>query len=189
MEIKLLYFISPLIFNSLSLLIPTTTLGTSLLENPNLIQSAKSEQILEIAQNNADEIEMLSELIRDNPDDAYAYLQRGAIYAANEDYQKAIQDYNQSLTLDSNNAQAYNYRGTAYYWLENYQQALEDFNQALSLKPDVALLYYNRAYVRQKLGDKQGAIEDFKQGADISLKQGDTETYQKAMELIKDLEQ
>ncbi len=148
-----------------------------------------NHQIEEITQYSDAEIDAFSEMIRLNPNDAQAYQKRGKIYAAREFYNQAIEDYNQSLTLDPNNYHTYNYRGTAYYRLENYQQALADYNQAISLNPDFALAYYNRGYVRQKLADKQGAIDDFRQGANLSLQQGDQETYQQALEIIKNLEQ
>lgn len=141
-----------------------------------------------IAQDNLSEIDTLNQRIRSNPNDAEAFQKRGIIYAYKEDYQNAIEDYNKALLLAPNNAQTYNYRGTAYYWLKNYQQALEDYNQAIRLNPEFALPYYNRGYVYQKLGDLQGAIQDFQEGANLSLKQGDLNSYQQALELIKDLE-
>ncbi|WP_013321109.1 tetratricopeptide repeat protein [Gloeothece verrucosa] len=141
-----------------------------------------------IAQGSSSEIEMLNERINNNPNDAEAFQKRGAIYAYNEDYQKALEDYNEALNLDPNNALSYNYRGTAYYWLLNYQQALADYNQAIRLNPDLAVAYYNRGYVHQKLKDIPSAINDFQQGADLSLKQGDTQSYQEALEMIKNLQ-
>jgi tetratricopeptide (TPR) repeat protein len=140
-------------------------------------------------QNIPDELEIITEQIRLNPNNAQAYEARAKVYFQRSEYQKAIEDYNQAIKLDPNNAHTYNYRGTAYYWLEHYQRSLEDYNQAIKLNPDLAIAYYNRGYVYQKLGDKKAALQDFKQGANLSQQQGDLDTYNQALEMIRELEE
>lgn len=142
-----------------------------------------------IARSTLNEFEVVEQAIRTNALDAETYQRRGIIRSYSEqDYQGAIEDYSKSLNLDPDNAETYNYRGTAYFRLGNYQKALLDFDRAIGLKPDLAVAYYNRGYVRQELGDKKGAIEDFRQGATLSQQQGDTDTYQQALEIIRKLE-
>lgn len=143
-----------------------------------------------IAHYDVDELEGVEKRIRENPNDAGAYLHRGLIRShSQEDFQGAIADFSKAIELNPNLAEAYNYRGTSYFWLEKYQQALDDYSQALRLDPNLTIAYYNRAYVRIELGDKKGAIADFQRGAELSKKEGDTMSYEQALEIIRGLEQ
>src|SRR5271170_3306736 len=45
---------------------------------------------------------------------AIAYSNRGAVYSDEKDYDRAIADYDQAITLDPQNAAPYNNRGNAY---------------------------------------------------------------------------
>jgi tetratricopeptide (TPR) repeat protein len=142
-----------------------------------------------IAHYDIDELEGVEKAIRANPNDAEAYMHRGLIRShSQEDFQGAIEDFSRVIQLDRDHAEAYNYRGTAYFWLNQYQQALADYNQAIRLDSKLTIAYYNRAYVRLELGDKAGAIEDFRQGAALSKQEGDTLSYDQALEMIRGLE-
>ncbi|EDX72283.1 tetratricopeptide repeat domain protein [Coleofasciculus chthonoplastes PCC 7420] len=125
-------------------------------------------------------------------------------------YQEAIADLTQALRLSPNNPEAYYRRGNAYVELENYQAAIEDLNQVLRLNPDNAVAYFSRGYSRDELGDYQGAIadynqaiklnpeyadayydqalEDFRKAAEIYQQEGNREWYQKAQQIIRELE-
>jgi tetratricopeptide (TPR) repeat protein len=62
-----------------------------------------------------------------------AFNKRGIDHARSGEYQKAIEDFNQTIRLNSNNAKAYYNRGLVYAHLDKSQQALEDFNQTGSV--------------------------------------------------------
>jgi PQQ-dependent catabolism-associated CXXCW motif protein len=78
---------------------------------------------------------------------AQAYFQRGAAYAALGQFQLAMNDLNQAITLVPANAFFLNERGIAFMGLGNSDAALRDFNQAVALKPDFAAAHANRAWV------------------------------------------
>jgi len=84
-----------------------------------------------------------------------------------EDYQGAIADYNQAITIKPDYADAYNRRGLAKSGLGDKQGAITDYNQAIKIKPDLAIAYLNRGVAKDDLGDKQGAIADYNQAIKI----------------------
>jgi tetratricopeptide (TPR) repeat protein len=140
-----------------------------------------------IAHYDIDELEGVEKAIQDNPNNTDAYLKRGLIRShSQEDFPGAIEDFSHVIALKPS-AEAYNYRGTAYFWLQQYQKALEDYQQAITLDKTLAIAYYNRAYVYLELGNKAAAIADFKQGATLSQEQGDSLSYQQALDLIQEL--
>ena len=49
------------------------------------------------------------------------------------------------------------------------------------INPNYAEAYNSRGNARSELGDKQGAIQDFQKAADLFQKQGDTNSYNKAI--------
>ncbi|MEH2410063.1 tetratricopeptide repeat protein [Nostoc sp.] len=68
------------------------------------------------------------------------------------------------------------------------QGAITAYTEAIRLNPNFAPAYYNRGVVRTELGDKKGAITDLQQAADIFKQQGKIEDYQKALEIINQLQ-
>jgi tetratricopeptide (TPR) repeat protein len=143
-----------------------------------------------LAHYDVDELAGVEKAIRENPNNAGAYLHRGLIRShSQEDFAGAIADFSRAIELDPTSAETYNYRGTSYFWLKEFQKALADYNRAIDLDPNLTLAYYNRGYVRIELKDKVGAIEDFRKGAALSKQEGDTISEQEALKIIQDLEQ
>jgi Trypsin-like peptidase domain/TPR repeat len=84
------------------------------------------------------------------------------------DYQGALVDYSQSISLKPDYALAYYNRGSLKYEkLNDVPGALADYNQSISLKPDY-VAYNNRGNLKKKLNDVQGALADYNQS--ITLK-------------------
>jgi tetratricopeptide (TPR) repeat protein len=65
----------------------------------------------------------------------WAIDERGNTYRVMEKYEKAIEDFNQVIEIDSNNAQAIAHRGQSYFRLQRYQEAIADFNRAIEIEP------------------------------------------------------
>lgn len=62
---------------------------------------------------------------------AEAYYNRGNTHATLNEYDRAIADYTQAITIDPNLVQAYNKRGLTYHKLGRYEEALADYTQAI----------------------------------------------------------
>jgi tetratricopeptide (TPR) repeat protein len=79
------------------------------------------------------------------------YNQRGNLYFAQEQFQRAIQDYNQAISLDASQAIYYSNRGRSYLALDLPDYAIPDLERSLQLDPtdDVTQEALNEAYQRQ----------------------------------------
>ncbi|AFZ43363.1 Tetratricopeptide TPR_1 repeat-containing protein [Halothece sp. PCC 7418] len=88
-------------------------------------------------------------------------LTQGNQKIAAEDYQGAIADFSEALTIDQTNAEALSNRGLARSRLKNYEGALADYNQALSLNNQAPKVYYNRGLVQIQREQYEKAIADF----------------------------
>ncbi|NEU73295.1 tetratricopeptide repeat protein [Hassallia byssoidea VB512170] len=124
-----------------------------------------------------------------NPNYAQAYYNLGVVRYDLKDLQGAVADYNSALTINPNYAIAYNNRGNARKDLKDLQGAVADYNSALTINPNFAEAYGNRGLVRYQLGDKQGAINDLQKAAELFQQQGRTADYQKALEVIRKIQQ
>jgi tetratricopeptide (TPR) repeat protein len=79
---------------------------------------------------------------------------RGLAYAEKKEYDKALEEYNQTLLIDPSFAAAYNNCGIiVYHDRKEYDKAIEDYNQALKLNPNYTVAYNNRGLV---YADKKG---------------------------------
>src|SRR3989338_3217676 len=138
-----------------------------------------------------DAIEAYTSAIALDPNYAAAYNNRGAVYAKNslikalldknknpriadvyknnadEDYDRAIEDYNKAIALDPNYALAYARRGSAYDNKGQYDRAIEDYNKAIALDPNYAAAYNNRGLAYYKKGNMGRAISDFQKTCDM----------------------
>src|SRR5256714_6702428 len=73
-----------------------------------------------------------------------AYNNRGNAYTAKGEYDRAVQDYDQSIKLNPNYARGFNNRGVAYQKKGEYDRAIEDFDASIKLDPDYASAFANR---------------------------------------------
>jgi tetratricopeptide (TPR) repeat protein len=91
---------------------------------------------------------------------AKEYFERGNAYYKQDEYDKAIADYTQAITLKPNYAEAYKNRGYAYDEKDEYDKAIGDFDDAIKLN-DGADAYYGRGNAYFDKGEYDRAIEDF----------------------------
>lgn len=73
--------------------------------------------------------------------DAQNYLKIGRDLNAKEDYQRALEAFNQVIRLQPNRFEGYYYRGVTYSLVENDKAALDDVERAIALNPNDALSY------------------------------------------------
>jgi len=109
----------------------------------------------------AQAVALLSEIIRRNPTDAAAYLNRGSAQATTGEVQLALSDYSTALRLQPDLVEAWYDRGTTLTHIRRYEQAIADFTEAIRLKPDFALAYCNRGLANFQLGRYDDALGDY----------------------------
>jgi tetratricopeptide (TPR) repeat protein len=86
------------------------------------------------------------------------------------DYQRALANYNQAITINPKDSEAYSNRAILKYnKLNDYQGALADYNEAIMINPQYFKAYGNRAVLKYtKLNDYQGALADCNQAIIIN---------------------
>jgi tetratricopeptide (TPR) repeat protein len=129
--------------------------------------------------------------IRINPKSANAHHNRGLVKVALQDYQGALADYDRAIQLKPNFDDFYNNRGNLKATkLQDYQGALADYDRAIQLKPRKADAYYNRGVLKYtSLKDAAGGIADMQQAANIAKRQGNSQDYQTANDLLQQWQQ
>jgi len=85
-------------------------------------------------------------------ENAQAYNNRGLAYFEKGQYDLAIADYSEAITIDSKNAAAYYNRGDTYLLKGQYDEAIADFSKVIEINPKLSVFYYLRgnAYFKKK---------------------------------------
>jgi tetratricopeptide (TPR) repeat protein len=92
--------------------------------------------------------------------DANRLYKQGRYLIEQENFEQAVQMFDQALQIDPNLALALNGRGYAQLRLHNYQGAISDCSQAIRLNPGYGNAYLNRSVAKRASGDVAGARED-----------------------------
>jgi tetratricopeptide (TPR) repeat protein len=136
-------------------------------------------------------IENYNQAIRLNSRSSVAYLNRANTQILLKNNQVALDDYTHAIQLNSNYSISVAYwgRGKLYVVLKDYENAIKDFDSAIHFNKgwgngSLAAVYYGRGAVQAKLKNKKAAIADFTTAADLYLKQGRTEEYQRSLNQI-----
>jgi tetratricopeptide (TPR) repeat protein len=79
-----------------------------------------------------------------------ALTNRGNVHLGNRNYDRAIDDYNKAIRLDTKYAVGFNNRGLAYLRKGRIDRAIEDFDGAIGLNPKYAMAFVNRATAYQE---------------------------------------
>ena len=94
-------------------------------------------------------------LIELDPNNTKYFRQKGFIYASINDLDKALEDYNKAVSVESENSINYEKRGDFYSdYLNDYDKALEDYNEGIALNPTDQELYFKIAEVYTKYFNK-----------------------------------
>ena len=101
---------------------------------------------------------------------AGASLDRGIAYVAKENYDLAIQDFDQAIRSRPDLAAAFENRCRAYLRKLDDKRALPDCEQAIRLDPKAARPVYGRGVIRFHSGDYDGAMRDFEQAIRLDPK-------------------
>ena len=103
------------------------------------------------------------------------YFQNGNNHFRRGEYDRAIADFNEAITLSPDDAGTYYNRGIAYGEKGEYNLAIADYDKAIKLKPDYAAAYGNRGIAYARKMDSDRAIANYDEV--IELKPDDARAY------------
>jgi tetratricopeptide (TPR) repeat protein len=92
---------------------------------------------------------------------AAAYFYRGAAYVAKNDFDRAVADYTQAITMDPTESDYFNSRAAIHEHKKDMTRAMADYDQAIKLNPKSAYAYNNRGASFQRKGDFARASSDY----------------------------
>lgn len=111
-----------------------------------------------------------SEVLRMNPSDKVAYVNRGIAYDEQGKYDEAISDCTRALAIDPKLAEAYINRGVAYEKKDQLDLAISDFTGAIEINPKLAKAYMNRGVIYEKKGQFDRAVSDYSSALELDPK-------------------
>ncbi|MGH6832558.1 MAG: tetratricopeptide repeat protein, partial [Methyloceanibacter sp.] len=97
-------------------------------------------------------VALLTQVIRKDPADAVAYLNRGSGQAALGEVALALADFTTAISLQPELADAWFNRGTTFMRVRLLKNAVDDFTQVIRLNPGFARAYCNRGSANVQLG-------------------------------------
>lgn len=113
-------------------------------------------------------IEYFTKAIEIDPNDGYAFGNRGLARSYVGDFKGAISDYSKAIEIDPNDYITYVNRGVSKSDIGDYKGAIADFDMALKMEPKAGAAYNNRGSVNFKLGKFKEAMIDYDRAIDIN---------------------
>jgi len=101
-----------------------------------------------------------SEVIRENPQAAWAYYSRGSANSAMGDTNLAMADVTKAIELEPGNAAYLLFRAMLFLHDNAFEDAIADANKSIELNPKSADGYLGRAIIHGKSGNFEGAAQD-----------------------------
>ena len=109
-------------------------------------------------------------LLKEQPDNAVAWIDRGNVLSQLKLPQDAIASYNQAIKIQPNSHLAWVGKGNALFTLGKYQEALAAFEKALKIQPDSYLTWHNQgSLLRDGFQDWERAIDSYDKAIGINV--------------------
>ncbi len=98
------------------------------------------------------------------------FLDRGRTYLDRKDYDRAIEEYNRALQLDSKNTDALFYRAWARGEKRDYDGAIQGYTDYIQLNPNSAAAFNNRGNIYRNRKEYDRALEDYDRAIQLNAK-------------------
>lgn len=139
-------------------------LNVAMEKDPNYAGFLLAKAIISIKKNELDQaLETLNQAanLHDKKFAEQILLNLGALKIRKEDYEGAIADFKNLLTINPSSSGAYSNLGIVYYKTEKFKDAIDNFNLALEIDPENSIALYNRGMCYYKQNLKPEACLDF----------------------------
>ena len=164
------YFIKGLIYRKGGIdSLAISSLQTAAELDANTIEPYIFLGIIHGEQNNPLAVDYYNSALEIDPNNQQVIYALAYFYQENGEYRKALNRYEQLITLDEENALAYYNRGYIHLkYLDQPDSALVEFSNALEKNPKYFQAYYNRGLASEQLGDIESAKLDYKAALTLS---------------------
>lgn len=108
-----------------------------------------------------------------SPGDADAFFEKGIEFGKQNQFEKAIENFDKAIRLNANRADYYASRGHAFYYMKLYTRAIEDYSKAIEKNPSFALAFSMRGLSRTRAGRYQEALGDYNKAIELGPKEAD----------------
>jgi tetratricopeptide (TPR) repeat protein len=95
-------------------------------------------------------LEIYEKLLKNSPNNAYAWTWKGNILSNLGKYEEAIKCYDKSLEINPNYALAQTNRGNALSNLGKYEEAIKCYDKSLEINPNYAIAQTNKKILIDK---------------------------------------
>jgi tetratricopeptide (TPR) repeat protein len=106
-------------------------------------------------------------------------------FQGNELLQRALNDCNRAIDLDSKNWLAYNNRGLIYRNLNNQEKALVDLYRSINLNGDNYFAYFNLGGLYDEMNRKPESLENYNKALQYAVNDEQIERVKEAIEEVK----
>ena len=102
-------------------------------------------------------------------DKAATFVNRGVLHVADENYQKAVDDYATAMELYPGFGAIYVNRGNLFFLGESYKSAIAEYDKALDMGvTQIHVAHLNRGMAYEKLGEFQKALSDYQVALELA---------------------
>jgi hypothetical protein len=115
-----------------------------------------------------DSISLWTHVLKIDPQNAIAYLDRGQAYIDAGEMDKALADLDSLEKLEPKNPNIYNNRGIVFFKRGEFEKALTEFNRSLAVGPRFQLGYLNRAILWGHFREFEKSIRDLTAAIEIN---------------------
>jgi len=112
---------------------------------------------------------LVAEVIEMDPYLAEAYGFRGMAYFVLEDYQDALDDFNNALALEPELQNVYFFRALYFYKMKLYEMAIKDFTSVIEIDKHFGEAYLYRGFCKGMIDDLKGATYDMIAAAQLGI--------------------
>ena len=115
-----------------------------------------------------DALSLAAKMLKKFPNSAILYNIAGVCHASLEQFDSAINSYNQALQIKPDYADAYNNLANTLRNQGDSESAIDLYKQALEVKPDFSEAYYNMGIAQTNRGDPDAAVDCYKRALKIN---------------------
>ena len=139
-----------------------------------IIELLKSELqgYYEATKSHVDAIQMYTQVIQNNPENAAAYKDRGIYHFDTKSYVEAFEDFLRAIELDPQDLHYWDI-AEKFFFSGHYTEAVQLHDKLIADNPDNAVAYYGGLFCLQVVNDINAGLYDFRKAIAIDPKYED----------------